>query len=51
MSTPLDPLAVYCPVCLARPTQLCEEIRRGWIVNRPEPHPLRIRAAEEVSRD
>lgn len=45
-----DPLSVFCPLCLACPGDPCEEVRLGWITAAPEPHPIRVRAAEEVAR-
>lgn len=50
MTQPPDPLSVFCPLCLARPGDPCEEVRLGWITAAPEPHPIRVRAAEEVAR-
>lgn len=45
--TVVPPHHVACPLCLAAAGQPCVD---GRIV-RAEPHPLRVRAAEEMARD
>ena len=43
-------LSVYCPLCLARPGDPCEDVSLGRITARQTPHDIRIRAADEVAR-
>jgi hypothetical protein len=52
MSSVVTALAVYCPLCLARPGAACENVvRGGWIAARAEPHHIRVLAAQEVTAD
>lgn len=41
-------LTVYCPLCLARPGDPCEDTQRGFIVPLAAPHNSRVHAAELV---
>jgi len=50
VNTVIPPTHIVCPLCLARAGHPCEEIVNGWITSRPEPHEIRVRAAEEVAR-
>jgi hypothetical protein len=51
MGSVVTALELFCPLCLARPDAPCEDtVRGGWIIARPQPHPLRVKAAEEVNR-
>lgn len=51
MTTVIPAIHVYCPLCLAPPGQPCEQVVNDLITARPEPHDLRIRAAEEMARE